>query len=187
MKEEQLVQPNRRSGGARSWNQYGKETPWALTEGRGPFAVHVPVQGGHRAALGGHPFAFSAESSLPVKDDVVDHLVGHRLVDTRRTELYLPQGAEVTVVGELDLAETAADIRTAFFLRSYRGNMLRPLVLKEPVAGGPFVISEHRLPQLLADAQRFQLVAGCVGSYLLLSGAVMLSLALHLRLRRALE
>jgi hypothetical protein len=69
--------------------------------------------------------------------------------------------------------------------KTFKDEQGRALVLRAPTAGAPFVISLHRLPRLLADAQRFSLIAGRLGSCFLITGGTMMLMSLHLRVRRA--
>lgn len=174
---------------ARALRQYTREVPWALADGSGPFAVHLPVQDGSRAAQNGGALALSADQFLPANEGlvelVVSQLMGHRVLGFRRREHYLPQGAEVTVVGELDLAGASDAGSSVSLFKAFKDEHGRALVLRAPTASAPFVISQHRLPRMLADAQRFSLVAGRLGSIFLITGGTMLLMSLHLRLRRA--
>lgn len=151
-----------------------REAPWALADGRGPFAVMVPVVDGRHA--GGDYLQVSGDIFIPaaegLTDQILGHLVGHKNLGIRRTERYLPVGTVLTAVGEL--AEVI-DGQAGGFKGAFRQNG-KVLVLKAP-RGGPFILSKMRLPELIASAEATSVFCGRVAMVLTSAGAAMLAVS----------
>jgi E3 Ubiquitin ligase/Zinc finger, C3HC4 type (RING finger) len=152
-----------------------KETPWALVDGKGPFAVHLPVQDGRQAA--GDYMQLSGDLFQPAADGLVDQvlgqLVGHKQLGIRRTERYLPSGTAITAIGEL----AAVVDHPGAFKGAYRedGKML---VLREPRTG-PFILSRRSLEDLISSAQGVSAVCGNIAAFFITTGASMLLLSAY--------
>lgn len=80
-----------------------KECEWALADGSGPWAYHIPVIDGRKAR--GDFMQMSGDVLKPAEkgllDAVIESTVGYRNIGIRKSERFLPMGTAVTVVGEI--------------------------------------------------------------------------------------
>ncbi len=150
-----------------------KETPWALVDGKGPFAVQLPIQDGRKAA--GDYMQFSGDQFQPAPDGIVDQvlgqIVGHKQLGIHRTETCLLPGTPLTAVGEL----VAVKDNHWGFLGRFTDNG-KVLVLRKP-SKGPFIFSGRSLEELISSAQGASVLCGNAASVLIAIGTGMLLLS----------
>ena len=136
-----------------------RESPWALADGKGPFAVMVPVIDGRHAAAGGNYLETSGDIFIPAAEGFTDQILGHVLgvknLGIRRTERYLPVGTVLTAVGEL---QEVREDQSSSMKGTFRSHD-KVLVLKAP-QGGPFILSKLPLPDLIASAEATSVICG---------------------------
>ena len=165
-----------------------RESPWALADGKGPFAVMVPVIDGRHAAAGGNYLETSGDIFIPAAEGFTDQILGHVLgvknLGIRRTERYLPVGTVLTAVGEL---QEVREDQSSSMKGTFRSHD-KVLVLKAP-QGGPFILSKLPLPDLIASAEATSVICGKIAVVFTTAGVCMLGISLiqsYLRRKREL-